>query len=404
MPVAHPLAVSVMIDQGYETMEGASGDDWLSSAHSMRTYMRAGLVCGLLGQHLRNLGFDATAHSAADSDVIQTPLIMLAGLGEVSRIGDIILNPFLGPRQKTGILTTDFPMLTDKPIDFGLQRFCGSCNKCARECPSGAISSGPKVMFNGYEIWKADVEKCTRYRMTNMAGSMCGRCMKTCPWNLAGLVREAPFRWAAMNLPWAAKWIARLDDMLNRGRINPVKKWWWDVANDGSGKVVKAKETNARDLSKHIDLKYEDQTLAAYPAPLVPPPFPAPFPIDREAGIAAYKALLSPDEHQRRVAAGDTKNLVPGTRPLDGPPPVIVAKVGKRWQSSADGKIDLFEIVSRDGRPLPAFEAGAHIDITVTPQFIRQFSIASDPADRSKYLVGVLREIKAAGPSQSIRC
>jgi len=35
-----PLAVSVMIDQGYETMEGASGDDWISSAQSMRTYMR----------------------------------------------------------------------------------------------------------------------------------------------------------------------------------------------------------------------------------------------------------------------------------------------------------------------------------------------------------------------------
>ena len=164
-----------MADQGYETMEGASGDDWISSAQSMRTYMRAGLVCGVVGQHLRNLGFSATAHSAADSDVIQTPLMLLAGLGEVSRIGDIILNPFLGPRQKTGILTTDFPMLADKPIDFGLQKFCGACNKCAREYPSGAISSGPKVMFNGYEIWKADVEKCTRYRMTNLAGSMCGR-------------------------------------------------------------------------------------------------------------------------------------------------------------------------------------------------------------------------------------
>src|SRR6266568_4588883 len=123
MPVAHPLAISVMIDQGFETMEGASGDDWISSAQSMRTYMRAGLMCGVLGQHLRNLGFGATAHSAADSDVIQTPLVLLAGLGEVSRIGDIILNPFLGPRQKTGILTTDFPMVVDKPIDFGLQTF-----------------------------------------------------------------------------------------------------------------------------------------------------------------------------------------------------------------------------------------------------------------------------------------
>jgi reductive dehalogenase len=320
MPVAHPRAVSVMIDQGYETMEGASGDDWISSAQSMRTYMRAGLVCGVVGQHLRNLGFSATAHSAADSDVIQTPLVLLAGLGEVSRIGDIILNPFLGPRQKTGILTTDLPMVEDKPIDFGLQNFCGACNKCARECPSGAISAGPKVMFNGYEIWKADVEKCTRYRMTNMGGSMCGRCMKTCPWNLAGLVREAPFRWAAMNLPVAAKWIARFDDWLNRGRINRTKKWWWDIANDGTGRVRQAKEANARELNKHIDLKYEDQTLAAYTAPLVPPPLPAPYPVDREAGIAAYKSMLTPAEHRRRILRGEVTDLVPGVRVLDGPP------------------------------------------------------------------------------------
>ena len=402
MPVAHPLAVSVMIDQGFDTMEGASGDDWMSSAQSMRTYMRAGLVCGILGSHLRSLGFSATAHSAADSDVIQTPLVLLAGLGEVSRIGETILNPFLGPRLKTGILTTDFPMQVDKPIDFGLQKFCGSCNKCARECPSGAISSGPKVMFNGYEIWKADVEKCTRYRVTNLGGSMCGRCMKTCPWNLAGLVREAPFRWAAMNFPFAAKWIAKFDDLVGRGKINPVKKWWWDVTNDGTGRIVKASETNKRDLNTHIDLKYEEQTLAAYPAPLVPPPLPAPFPVDREAGIAAYKELLSPLEYKQRVAAGATENLVPGLKPMEGPPPVVVATIERRWVSSADGKIDLFEIVPREGSRLPQFAAGAHIDITVTPEFIRQFSLAGDPADDKKYLVGVLREDAGRGGSIKI--
>ncbi len=38
-------------------------------------------------------------------------------------------------------------------------------------------------MFNGYEIWKPDVERCTRYRVTNQKGSACGRCMKTCPLN-----------------------------------------------------------------------------------------------------------------------------------------------------------------------------------------------------------------------------
>jgi reductive dehalogenase len=403
MEVAHPLAASVMIDQGFQTMEGASGDDWISSAQSMRTYMRAALVCGVMGQHLRNLGFSATAHSAADSDVIQTPLVLLAGLGEVSRIGETILNPFLGPRLKTGIMTTDFPMTTDRPIDFGLQNFCNSCNKCARECPSGAISSGRKVMFNGYEIWKADTAKCTQYRTTNLGGAMCGRCMKTCPWNLQGLIQEAPFRWAAMHMPRAARWLAQLDDKLNRGAINPAKKWWWDVARDPSdGRIKHAEKTNARGLNKHIDIKREDQTLAMYPIELVPPPVPMPWPLNREAGIAAYEKALSPALYREKLALGQTTSLVGKPRPRDPIPPVVVAKVGQRWQSSADGKIDLFEIISRDGQPLPRFEAGAHVDITVTPQYIRQFSLTGDPEDRSRYVLGILREDRGRGGSLKI--
>ena len=44
---------------------------------------------------------------------------------------------------------------------------------------------------------------------------MCGRCMKTCPWNLEGLFAEAPFRWVASNIPSAAaKTLAKLDDKL----------------------------------------------------------------------------------------------------------------------------------------------------------------------------------------------
>lgn len=102
----------------------------------------------------------------------------------MSRIGEVILNPYLGPRLKSGVITTNMPLSHDKPIDFGLQTFCEQCNKCARECPSGAITAGPKSMFNGYEICKSDSQKCTTYRLTQAGGAMCGRCMKTCPWNL----------------------------------------------------------------------------------------------------------------------------------------------------------------------------------------------------------------------------
>ena len=51
-----------------------------------------------------------------DGDVLQPPLLLLSGLGEVSRIGEVILNPYLGPRLKSGVVTTDMPMTHDSPL------------------------------------------------------------------------------------------------------------------------------------------------------------------------------------------------------------------------------------------------------------------------------------------------
>ncbi|MGI9262946.1 MAG: 2Fe-2S iron-sulfur cluster-binding protein, partial [Woeseiaceae bacterium] len=398
----HEFAVTTLVDQGHETMEGASGDDWLSAAQSMRAYMRGSLLNGVVTQHLRRLGFPATNHTAADGDVIQPPLVLLAGLGEVSRIGDVVMNPFLGPRLKCGVITTNLPMAVDKPIDFGLQTFCDNCLKCARECPSGAISAGKKVMFNGYEMWRSDPEKCTRYRMTNQAGSMCGRCMKTCPWNLEGIFKEAPYRFLATKLPRTAPLLMRIDDWLGNGGINPVKKWWWDLEG-GSGKPATiAKNVNNRGLTTSLDLKPEDQTLACYTADMSPAPYMVPQPIDREAGIEAFNALISPDEYKDKLAKGETGELVRPFVPPEGPPPVFPALVRKKESVSGDGLVTRLELVSMMGGKLPPFEAGAHIDLMTAPQFIRQYSLCSDPADPGTYVVGVLCEKDGTGGSLRI--
>ena len=113
-----------------------------------------------MAEHLRDLGFPARPQTNRDSDLLHIPLILQAGLGELSRIGELVLNPFVGPRFKSVVLSTDIPLEVDKPIDFGLQTFCENCFKCARECPCDAIPLGGKVMFNGYEMWKPDVERC----------------------------------------------------------------------------------------------------------------------------------------------------------------------------------------------------------------------------------------------------
>ncbi len=393
----HDQAISMIIDQGFETMEGASGDDWISVAQSMRAYLRFSLLGGIIAQQIRNLGYSAKAHTVMDGEVLQPPLLLLSGLGEVSRIGEVILNPFLGPRLKSGVVTTDMPLAHDQPIDFGLQSFCESCNKCARECPSGAITAGPKLMFNGYEIWKSDSQKCATYRIGTDGGAMCGRCMKTCPWNLEGLFTEAPFRWAAMNLPRTAPLLAKLDDAVGNGGLNPTKKWWWDLELEEDGGYRPTRHpVNARGLQTDLDLKYEDQTLAVYPAPLAPHPYPYPFPMDREAGISAYQAMITVEEYQKRAETGDQSHFHRPAPLTDSPVlQVVVTKV----EQMADG-ITKFELRDPSGIDLPEWTAGAHLDIVVAPEFLRQYSMSGDPADRSKYQIGVLREDDGRGGSK----
>ncbi|MBV1865942.1 MAG: reductive dehalogenase [Rhodobacteraceae bacterium] len=393
----HANAISIVIDQGHETMEGASGDDWIACAQSMRAYLRFSLLGGVLAQQIRNLGYSAKVHTVMGSDVVQPPLTLLAGLGEISRIGDVVLNPFLGPRLKSGTVTTNMPMTPDKPIDFGLQKFCDSCNKCARECPSGAITAGPKRMFNGYELWKPDSQKCTTYRITNEGGAMCGRCMKTCPWNLEGLFKEAPFRWAGMHFPGAAKWLTRLDDKVGNGRINPQKKWWWDLEmlDDGAYKAPQH-PVNKRELQVDLELQFEDQTLAAYTANLLPPPYPWPYPMDREAAIKAYQQLVSAAQYKRRRAAG---------KPLEHSYHIDAAQVAPVMQlvlnkvEHLTGHVTQYTLTHPQGADLPAFTAGGHLDVVVAPEFLRQYSLCSDPADRSQYQIAVLREPAGRGGS-----
>ncbi len=319
--IYHKSALVMVIDQGFETMEGASGDDWVSGTQSFRAYIRGGQIAGILAAYIRSLGHSARSHTNADSDVIQTPLVLLAGLGEMSRIGETVLNPFVGPRSKSAVVTTNIPLAWDKPIDFGLQDACQKCYKCARECPCDAITYGGMVMFNGYEQWKQDVQRCTSYRMTNQGGAACGRCMKSCPYNNEGLLVHRVLVWVATKFPASRVFLAQLDDRMGYGDINPVKRWWSDL-EVVNGKVVMPKSVNRRglDLAKGDSIKAR-QKIAYTNADMLPPPnFKAPFPVDRKAGIAAGQILETPAQARERIKRGGPTPLhyIP-TPPAESP-------------------------------------------------------------------------------------
>jgi ferredoxin len=305
-PIApyHRYAVVMLIDQGFETMEGASGDDWVSGAQSMRAYLRGAAIAGVMAAHVRRMGYSARAHSNAHSELLHLPAVLMAGLGELSRIGELILNPFIGPRSKSVLFTTDLPLAVDQPIDFGLQAVCQMCQKCARECPCNAIPFGPKVMFNGYEIWKPDVEKCGKYRLTNMKGSACGRCMKTCPYNREDLVESERLLWLSIEVPASRRQLIEHDDATNGGGRNPVKRWWFDMEIVGGVAQRPAAGVNERDLDPSRTTKLAAaQKLAFFPPALQPAggtTLQTVVPLQRAEGLAAYAAAESPAAARRR--------------------------------------------------------------------------------------------------------
>ncbi|MEU4742820.1 PDR/VanB family oxidoreductase [Actinosynnema sp. NPDC023658] len=73
----------------------------------------------------------------------------------------------------------------------------------------------------------------------------------------------------------------------------------------------------------------------------------------------------------------------------------------ERKEVVADGVVRLTLRHPRGG-PLPAWEPGAHVDLVLGPDLVRQYSLCGDPADRSAFQVAVLREPSGRGGSQHV--
>lgn len=117
--------------------------------------------------------------------------------------------------------------------------------------------------------------------------------------------------------------------------------------------------------------------------------------MDREAGIKAYESMISAEEYRSRLAHGDDSVVHRYT--AEGESPVIQVEF-TRVKEMAEG-ITKYEFAAVDGSELPAWQAGAHLDLVIAPEFLGQYSLSGNPADRSRYQIGVLREERGRGGS-----
>lgn len=74
----------------------------------------------------------------------------------------------------------------------------------------------------------------------------------------------------------------------------------------------------------------------------------------------------------------------------------ISVTVGDRRTLAED--VDLFTLTGRDG-DLPSWNAGAHIDVHLSPGLVRQYSLCGDPREPGEYQIAVLRQENGRGGS-----
>lgn len=77
-------------------------------------------------------------------------------------------------------------------------------------------------------------------------------------------------------------------------------------------------------------------------------------------------------------------------------------KVVVRKREIQGRDVVVLDLGRADGSALPAFQAGAHVDIHIAPGLVRQYSLCGDPANGAVYRLGILKDPASRGGSQGV--
>lgn len=207
--LGHQYAVVFALEMAHDMVRSAPHTATL--VESMGNYAKGASIASMTAAFIANLGYAATANHLRHYDLILPAVAVDAGLGEVGRLGYLMTKEF-GPRVRLGAVTTDLPLVPDRPVDIGAEDFCRYCKKCAQCCPSQAISGDERPSeHNGTLRWKLDDFGCFNY--WGKVGTDCNVCMRVCPWSHARTFPHRLIVWMISRNHYARVLFSRMDDV-----------------------------------------------------------------------------------------------------------------------------------------------------------------------------------------------
>ena len=228
----HENTISLIFKRDYHLVK--AGHSFIDGGEGTFIYNKVAVVACQLAAYIRELGYSAKAHHEREEEVLQVPLAVEAGMGELGRLG-MLITPEFGPRVRISTVTTNLPLLLDKPINIGVQSFCELCKKCAQNCPSGAIPRGNKVNVRGVEKWVIEPRKCLGFwGVDKTKWDDCSMCITTCPYNRPenwfNKMHHKSIFFNALKRKSFAKLMLWIDDRI-RGKRPRYKVRWMGYSN-----------------------------------------------------------------------------------------------------------------------------------------------------------------------------
>ena len=221
---AYVISMAVAMDYDYYKYTPT----FIAGADTGLGYSKMAFTAGLLAKFLRQLGYKAIP--TGNDTAMSVPYAIQAGLGELGR-NNILITPRFGPRVRLCKIFTDFPLVCDEPIEFGVTEFCEACKKCAKHCPPQAIPHGSRSVepvnksnAGGTFKWYSDLEKCFKFWAKNACD--CGNCIRVCPFNKPDGVLHEVTRWFIERFPKLDASIVKGDDIFGYGRQADIEAFW----------------------------------------------------------------------------------------------------------------------------------------------------------------------------------